>query len=94
MAAIKDPKTGKVYVGESHSAILDEMEDENFAIFARLRKIYGEEGNFPYAKHVGFVGNDAILLNRSEAQKKWGVYYSQDIKKCLRGWTHGCQIKS
>ena len=81
LAAIKDPKTGKVYTGESHSFILDEMKDENFAVFARLRKKYVDEGNFPFAEHVGFVGDDAIFLNRSAAQKKYGVYYSQDIKR-------------
>ena len=81
LAAIKDPKTGKVYVGESHSSIIDEMEDDNPAVFARLRKVYVAEGSLPVSEHVGFVGNDAILLNRSAAQKKWGVYYSQDIKR-------------
>ena len=80
-AAIKDPKTGKVYVGESHSSIIDEMEDDNPAVFARLRKVYVAEGSLPVSEHVGFVGDDAVLLNRSEAQKKWGVYYSQDIKR-------------
>ena len=81
LAAIRDPKTGKIYTRESHAAILDEMEDKNFAVFARLRKIYMDEGNFPFAEHVGFLGDDAVLLNRSAAQKKWGVYYSQDIKR-------------
>lgn len=81
LAAIKDPKTGKVYTGKSHSAIIDEMEDDNPAVFARLRKVYVAEGSLPVSEHVGFVGDDAILLNRSAAQKKWGVYYSQDIKR-------------
>ena len=80
-AAIKDPKTGKVYIGESHSYIIDEMEDDNPAVFARLRNVYVAEGSLPVSEHVGFVGDDAVLLNRSEAQKKWGVYYSQDIKR-------------
>ena len=81
LAAIKDPKTGKVYVGESHSSIIDEMEYDHPPLFDRLRKVYVAEGSLPASEHIGFVGNDAILLNRSAAQKKWGVYYSQDIKR-------------
>ena len=80
-AAIRDPKTGKVYTGESHSTILDEMEDIFPAVFVRLRKIYVAEGSLPASENVGFIGDDTVLLNRSEAQKKWGVYYSHDIKR-------------
>ena len=81
MAAIRDPKTGKVYTGESHSSIIDEMEYDHPALFARLRKVYVAEGSLPVSDHVGFIGDDAVLLSRSAAQKRWGVYYSQDIRK-------------
>ena len=86
MAAIKDPKTGQIYTGESHSTIIDEMEDDNPVTFARLRKIYVAEGSLSESKYVGFISNDAVtkdspLLSRAEALKKWGVFYSQDIRR-------------
>ena len=81
MAAIKDPKTGNIYRGKSHSGILDELEDVEPTVFSRLKKIYGAEGCFPFSENVGFVGDDGILLSRSASQKKWGVFYSQDIRR-------------
>ena len=81
MAAIVDPETNKVYQGKSHSEIIDEMEDADKSVFVRLRKIYVSEGSLPVSKHVGFVGSDGILLSRAESLKKWGVFYSQDIRR-------------
>lgn len=80
-AAIRDPKTGKVYIGESHAHILDDLEDGNQVIFQRIRKIYVETGSFGSAEHVGFWESDGTFLTRNESMKKWGVYQSQDIRR-------------
>lgn len=82
-AAIRDPKTRKIYAGESHAHILDDLEDSNWAVFKRIQKVYCDSGNCAEAENVGFIEMDGSFLTRKESLKKWGVYQSQDIGRSI-----------
>lgn len=84
-AAIRDPKTGKIYTGESHAHILDFWEDKDTDIHHRLRGIYVSTGCLPNAEHVGFIEANVVptsaLMTRAQCLKKWGVYDSNDVRR-------------
>jgi len=83
-AAIRDPATGKIYSGPSHAHIIDDMEDEDNATAARLRKTYTSAASYPEAEHVGFIDEDGVFLNRKQSLKKFGVFDSSDLRRVLR----------
>lgn len=61
-AAIKMPKTGKIYTGDTHPAIAKE---------------YNLPGSGDYwhhnRKNAGFVLRDGTFINRDQALKRYGV---------------------
>lgn len=87
-AAIRDPKTGKIYTGDSHAHILDFWEDKDREIYRRLVRIYASTGQFPNAEHVGFIEANVVptspLLTRAQSLKKWGVFNSSDLRRVGR----------
>jgi len=80
MAALRDPKTGKIFTGESHAHIIDALEDGDNSIFLRVRKAYVYSRSFPESEHVGFT-DGTEFLNRAQSQKKWGVFDSTDLRR-------------
>lgn len=80
LAAIRDPKTMKIYSGDSHAHILDDMDDIDKETARRIQKIYVETGRMPTTAYVGFT-DGSIFLPRSQALKEWGVYDSTDLRR-------------
>ena len=79
-AALRDPKTKKIFTGESHAHVIDALEDGDKNIFLRIRKQYIHAGRSPDGEHVGFT--DGIeFLSRAQSQKKWGVFDSTDLRR-------------
>lgn len=78
-AAIRDPKTGKLYMGDSHAEILEELEESDRETQKRIRRVYIETGKLNDAPNVGFVKNGEFLT-RAQSLKKWGVFQSNDLR--------------
>lgn len=92
-AAIRDLKTGKIYTGDSHAHILDDMEDVNPKVHKRLLKTYVETGRMPNAPDVGFTEDGNTILTRAKSLNKWGVYDSTDLRLSVIGMTPGGNAK-
>lgn len=83
-AAIRDPKTGKIFTGESHAGIVDNIRDgKDQSLARRMLKLYVLEGRTPASTNVGFLV-EGQMYSRGESLKRWGVYYSQDINRITR----------
>ena len=80
VAALMDPKTGKIFTGESHAHIIDALEDGDKNICLRVRKQYVSVGRSPNGEYVGFT-DGTEFLSRAQSQKKWGVFDSTDLRR-------------
>ena len=80
MAALRDPKTKKIFTGESHAHVMEALEDDDSDIYRRIRKEYVSTGRSPEAKHCGFT-DGVEFLNRAQSLKKWGVFNSMDLRR-------------
>ena len=88
-AALRDPKTGKIFTGLSHAEIINALEDAEIinaledgdnSVYRRIGKMYVATGSLPEAEHVGFT--DGIeFLSRAQSQKKWGVFDSTYLRR-------------
>ena len=79
-AALRDPKTGKIFTGLSHAEIINALEDGDNSVYRRIGKMYVATGSLPEAEHVGFT--DGIeFLSRAQSLKKWGVFHSFELKR-------------
>ena len=79
LAAIRDPKTKKVYSGESHQEIVDKADTISEALRDRLMAEYGR-----VTENTGFIDADGLFYTRMQALKKWGIMTSQDLKEKRR----------
>lgn len=84
-AAIKDPETGKVYVGSSHQAAIESLPTFKSpgyeeGVFGRLSDEWDRETN-----NVGFVDNEGNFISRTEAEKRFDVLTMEDVRDKRRG---------
>ena len=79
-AAIKDPKTGKVYSGWSHQAAIESVPhgDESGA-WGRLSDEWDRS-----TQNVGFLDKAGNFLTRDETNAKWGTLTMEDIRDLRR----------
>ncbi len=82
-AAMKDPKTGKVYSGASHVKIVDNIQDKD--IRARIWKEFGEIDS----DKVGFVDKSGKFITRDESERRWDVLTMEDVKDARAGRDRG-----
>lgn len=74
-AAIKDPKTGKVYSGWTHQAAIDSVPKGDSDTWGRLSSEWDQ-----MTDNVGFVTKSGKFINRDEAESKWGILTIEDLK--------------
>lgn len=82
--AMRDPKTGKIYVGSSHQAAINQIpwNDETGA-YGRLFDAWDKA-----TEDAGFIDRDGNFVSRDEAAKRWDVLTIEDVRdrlKALRG---------
>jgi hypothetical protein len=79
-AAFKDEVTGKVYVGYSHQAILNNIPlDDTTSAYSRLSDDWDQA-----RPNVGFVTSEGEFVSRDDAEKRWNVLTMEDAKDFLR----------
>jgi len=72
IAAIKDPKTGKIYTGFSHQSIIDNVKDNEVASRLWKEQLYDDNS--------GFIDKNGKFLNRNEAEKQYQILTMEDLK--------------
>jgi len=82
-AAMRDPKTGKIYSGWSHQAAINQIPptDETGA-WGRLSNEWHEETD-----NTGFLDKEGNFITRDEAGKRWNAYTMEDIRDLKKGKT-------
>lgn len=80
-AAIRDPKTGRVYVGWSHQAAIESVPigDETGA-WGRLSSEWDA-----CTDNAGFMDREGAFISREEARERWDVLTMEDIRDLRRG---------
>ena len=80
-AAIKDPKTGKVYSGWTHQSAMDTVPTKDkTGTYSRLYNEWDQSTD-----NVGFVDKEGSFVSRSETEKNYGVSTVEDLKDLRRG---------
>ena len=80
-AAMRDPKTGKVYVGSSHKAAIDTVpQSDDTGIWGRLSDEW-----YNSTENSGFVDTrTGQFISRDEAARRWDVLTIEDVRDKLR----------
>jgi hypothetical protein len=78
-AAMRDPKTGKIYVGSSHQAAIERVPNTEGEVWGRLSNEW-----FEATDNSGFVDRAGEFISRSEAERRWGVLTIEDVRDEIR----------
>ncbi len=75
-AAMRDPVSGKVFVGWTHKAAIDAVpQEEETGIWGRLHSEWDA-----CTDNAGFVDRSGNFISRTEAEARWNVLTMEDVK--------------
>ena len=79
-AAMRDPQTGKIYIGSSHQAAINRVPpDDASGAWGRLSDAW-----YHATEDTGFVNRAGDFISRSEAERRWGVLTIEDVRDELK----------
>lgn len=83
-AAVRDPQTGEIYSGPSHSEIIRDAIKADPDVAERLTKEIFDGSN-----EVGFIDENGEFINRRQAERRFGILNSEDLsnRKAAESYT-------
>jgi hypothetical protein len=82
-AAVRDPKTGKIYTGRTHQSAIDKAPKDDDAFDNAWGRMFHEWDK--ETDNVGFVDKAGNFMTRSDAEKSLGVTTAEDLRDLLWG---------